>query len=94
MYCYGYICYREFLFVFQHNTQTELLKPCIDTVKELLECGDDDLERDANNIITAVAGNMELAGDQTDAILDRYFSGSKPSLIGLQINFDIHEKPF
>ena len=70
------------------------MKPCIDTVKELLECGDDDLERDANNIITAVAGNMELAGDQTDAILDRYFSGTEPSLIGQQINFDFHEKPF
>ena len=32
-------------------SQAELLKPCMETVKELWECGDDILERDANNIM-------------------------------------------
>ena len=60
----------------------------MDTIKELWESGEEELERDANNIMSAVADNMELAGDQTDTLLDRYFSGQEPTLIGKTVKLN------
>ena len=60
---------------------TDVLKPFMSGVKELLESGEDELERDANNIIEAVAGNPDLMGDDAEAGLDKYLSGQAPTMI-------------
>ena len=46
----------------------------IDDVKELWTCGDEKLEKFANNIMTALQGKVqkELLGDQTGAVIDKW----------------------
>ena len=60
---------------------TALLKPFMPGVKELLDCGDELLERDANHIIKIVADNPELMGDDKEAGLELYLSGKELTLI-------------
>ena len=52
-----------------------VLKPNMAAVKQLWECGDETMERDANNIMTSIAGKAELLGDDSEMMIDRYLSG-------------------
>ena len=51
-------------------------------IKELQDCGDETIGRDAENIMTAVAGNVELMGDDKEEGLEVYLSGQQPQMIG------------
>ena len=73
--------FYDYHLVKQHSEVTEIVKPCIDGVKELWECGDEILERDANNVMTLCADNPEIVEDQTDTLIDKYLSGDEPGLI-------------
>ena len=50
------------------------MKLMIDDVKALWTCGDEKLEKSANNIITALEGKAqrELLGDQTGTVIDKW----------------------
>ena len=50
-------------------------------VKELWECGDPILERDATYVMTAVAGNLELVGGEADTLIDMYLTGQQPNVL-------------
>ena len=50
------------------------MKLMIDDLKALWTCGDEKLEKSANNIITALEGKAqrELLGDQTGTVIDKW----------------------
>lgn len=50
------------------------------SIRELWECGDEVLRRDANYIVTAMAEHPDLVGDQTDALLDQFLEGKQATL--------------
>ena len=53
----------------------------INSIKELYECGDEILQRDAGYIMTAMAGEPELTGDYTQQFLEQFLNGKLPSLM-------------
>jgi len=57
------------------------VKPMIASIKELYECGDEVLQRDAGYIMTAMAGEPELTGDYTQQFLEKFLNGKLPALI-------------
>ena len=48
-------------------------------VKQLWECGDEDLENAASNIMTSVGGDIELVGDDINSLLDQFLNGDNDS---------------
>jgi len=56
------------------------VKPMITSMKELYECGDEDLQRVAGQIMTAMAGEPELTGDYTQQFLEKFLNGKLPAL--------------
>ena len=58
----------------QRRDDYDIMKLMIDDVKELWTCGDEKLEKFANNIMTALQGKVqkELLGDQTGAVIDKW----------------------
>jgi len=51
-------------------------------IKELWECGDSTLQRDANYIMTAMAGQADMTGDSTDALLEKFFKTKDIQIAG------------
>jgi hypothetical protein len=56
-------------------------------IKELYECGDEELQRDAAYIMSAMAGEPELTGDYTDTFLDNFVNGKMPDLSCMVLHF-------
>ena len=54
-------------------------------VKELWKCDDEELESNANTIITMAGSSaQELLGDDTtDELIEQYLKGEQPSLMGM-----------
>ena len=52
------------------------------SILELSQCGDEILERDANYTVSAMAGNTELTGDQTEELVEKFIDGRLPELAG------------
>ena len=65
----------------QGSTTPHLVKPMIKSIKELYECGDEVLQRDAGYIMTAMAGEPELTGDFTQHFLNKFLDGKLPTLV-------------
>jgi hypothetical protein len=53
----------------------------INSIKELYECGDEILQRDAGYIMVAMASEPELTGDYTQHFLEKFLDGKMPSLM-------------
>jgi hypothetical protein len=68
---------------FQYRDETEIMKPVINSIKYLWECGDPIMERYANNIMTAIGGNLELLGDDANTLIERYLNEEDMSLISM-----------
>ena len=62
-------------------TSPHLVKPMINAIKELYECGDETLQRDAGYIMTAMAGEPDLTGDYTGRFLELFLNGKMPQLM-------------
>lgn len=73
-----------YYFYLQGNTSADLIKPMISSIKELWDCSDPVLQRDANYIMTALAGEQELTGDCYETLLEMFFTGSAPQIAGEQ----------
>jgi hypothetical protein len=52
----------------------------LDNIKQLYQCEDETLHRDARYILSAMATELELTGDFTDRFLDDYIQGKMPEL--------------
>ena len=52
------------------------------SILELSQCSDEILERDANYIVSAMAGNTELTGDQTEELVEKFIDGRLPEIAG------------
>ena len=56
----------------------------IEDVKELWECGDEIMERDANNIMTLLRGeSTKLLGDTTGPLIDKYIKENETSILSM-----------
>ena len=68
----------------QSRDNPKILKPMIEDVKELWECGDEIMERDANNIMTMLTGeSAKLLGDTTGALIDKYIKENETSVLSM-----------
>ena len=67
----------------QHNECKEIVEPVFSSCKELWECDEEILRRDANNLMTMMPGSLvtELSGDVTATLVERALSGEEPTLI-------------
>jgi len=64
----------------QGMTSAHLVRPMVNGIKELYESGDEDLQRDAGYILTAMAAEVDLTGEYTDTFLQQYIAGKMPNL--------------
>lgn len=52
------------------------------SIKQMYECDDEEMQKDAEDIITEMAGEAELFGEYTPHFLEEFVNGKLPSLIG------------
>ncbi|ELU16910.1 hypothetical protein CAPTEDRAFT_195141 [Capitella teleta] len=79
-------------YIAKHRENAEVLKPVMDSIKYLWECGDPELERDADTIMKACITNPELLGDAANILIDRYLNEGEMLLI-LQFSEMYKQKP-
>jgi len=65
----------------QGLTSAHLVRPMIDGIKELYECGEPTLQRDAEYVITAMAAETDLTADYTETFLENFVAGKMPNLM-------------
>jgi hypothetical protein len=53
----------------------------INSIKELYECDDEILQRDAGYIMAAMASEPDLTGDYTQHFLEKFLCGKMPALL-------------
>ena len=64
-------------------TSPHLVHPMIDGIRELYENGDETLQSDAGDILTAMAAELDLTGDYTQTFLENFIAGKMPNLMSM-----------
>src|SRR5688572_25670466 len=54
-------------------------------IRDLWECGDEQLRQCANDIIGAMGDQADLVGDKMGVLLEQFLSGKQPNLAGNSI---------
>jgi hypothetical protein len=66
----------------QSHLNPKLVKPMANSIKQMYECTDEEMQSDAKYIITEMAGEAELFGEYTPHFLEEFANGRMPELTG------------
>ena len=69
------------------------MKPMMGGICELWEYSDPRLQRAADRIVTAMAGNTELTGDQTDVLIEKCLKSRDGQIAGQSDYLIINYRP-
>lgn len=59
----------------QNEENKAVLKPMMKMVKQMSECGEEELEEAANMILMGVGGDAELMGDDLESTMGKFLRG-------------------